>query len=56
MCKGYDYSIDAKARETITMRYKRITEAANRRFLELRKRRCSRFVRRFIWPRYSNQD
>lgn len=32
MCKGYDYSIDAKARETITMRYKRITEAVNRRF------------------------
>lgn len=32
MCKGYDYSVDAKARETITMRYKRITEAVNCRF------------------------
>ena len=32
MRKGYDYSINAKARETITMRYKRITEAVNRRF------------------------
>lgn len=32
MCKGYDYSIDAKARETITMRYKRITKSVNRCF------------------------
>lgn len=32
MCKGYGYSVDAKARETITMRYKRIMEAVNRRF------------------------
>lgn len=55
MCKGYGYSVDAKARETITMRYKRIMEAVNRRFLELHKRRCSQFVRRFIWSRHGNQ-